>query len=141
MKKVLSLVGLAALMALVVGVALSDQTIPFPFWQHASGCTTFWSIANYGCSTGVTVTINLLDAAGVLVQSTTSTINNGMAWLPDTATWGGGWYTKGDNLGFGVYQLTANADCVYLWAAVYGLLPQGQTGFTIIMPQNPYGVP
>jgi len=141
MKKVLSLVGLAALMALVVGVALSDQTIPFPFWQHASGVTTFWSITNYGCTTPVTVTIGMYDAGGTLVQATTSTVQNGMAWMPDTATWGGGWYTSGDQLGFGLYSIIANNNCVYLWAAVYGLLPAGQTGFTIIMPQNPYGMP
>lgn len=141
MKKILSLLGLAALMAMVVGVALSDQTVPFPFWQHASGVTTFWSITNYGCTDQITVTINLLRPDGSLVQATTGTIDNGLAWQPDTASWGGGWYTSGDELGYGIYQMVANADCVYLWAAVYGLLPQGQTGFTIIMPGNPYGVP
>jgi hypothetical protein len=139
--KFLSLLGLAALMAMVVGVALSDETIPFPFWQHASGVTSFWSITNYGCANPVTVTINLLDGDGNLVQATTGTIDDGKAWLPDTATWGGGWYTSGDSLGFGLYQLDADADCVYLWEACYGLLPQGQTGFTVIMPLNPYGVP
>ena len=139
MKKVLSVVGLAALMALVVGVAIGDQVVPFPFWQHAAGVTTFFSVSNYGCTTAVTVTINLLDGAGALVQATTSTIANGTAWMPDTAAFSG-WYTGGDNLGFGLYDIIADIDCVFLWAAVYGLLPQGQTGFTIVMPGNPYGV-
>ncbi|MBN2056709.1 hypothetical protein JW905_17410 [bacterium] len=140
MKKILGILGLAALMALVVGVALGDQLIPFPYWQHGAGVSTFWSISNYGCDVPAVVTINLLNAGGSLVQSTVGTIANEAGWLVDTASWGGGWYTSGNASGFGTYDLAASADCVYLWAAVYGVLPQGQTGFTIIMPANPYGV-
>jgi len=142
MKKVLAFMGLAALMALVVGVALSDQTIPFPYWQHGAGVSTFWSVTNYGCvANPITVTIQLNNVDGSLVQATTGTINNGQSWQPDTASWGGGWYTSGDRGGYGKYVITAPLDCAYLWGAVYGLLPAGQTGFTVIMPGNPYGMP
>jgi len=141
MKKLLALV--AALMTSVIGVALCDQTIPFPYWQHGAGVTTFWSVTNYGCTAPVNVTIHLLRVDGTEAVAINSTLTDGQCWQPDTASWGGGWYTVGDLAGFGLYEIVADLDCAYLWSAVYGLLwtGSGQTGFTVVMPQNPYGVP
>lgn len=139
MKKVLMLCLAIVLVPIIVGTVLMNETVPFPFWQHGSGVTTFWSITNYGCEDPITVSLVLTGSQGQAIQSKTTLLSNGTAWMPDTASWGGGWYTSGDNTGFGLYLIEADADCCYLWAAVYGLLPQGQTGFTIVMPQNPYG--
>ena len=139
MKKLVTLVGLVALMVVAIGVVLADEVVPFPFWQHGYGVTTFWSVSNiYGNI--ATVTINLLLNDGTLVQATTGTVSNFTAWMPDTGSWGG-WYTSGDQVGFGYFYIQSQTDSIYLWSAVYGLLPQGQTGFTIVLPQNPYGVP
>jgi len=140
MRKLATFVGMVAVMMVAAGVAFSDQTVPFPFWQHGYGVTTFWSISNVGQANAATVTINLRRPNGSLVQATTGTIANMNAWLPDTGAFDG-WYTSGNNLGWGTYAITSAADTVYLWECIYGLIPWGQTGFTVIMPQNPYGVP
>lgn len=126
-------------MVMAVGVAIGDELVPFPFWQHGAGVTTFWSISHTGTSYPI-VTISLYKADGSFVQATTSTVNPGTAWMPDTAKWGQ-WYTMGMSSGFGYYEIASTEDTVYLWGCVYGILTgQGQTGFTIVMPQNPYGL-
>ncbi len=141
MKKVGLFLGLAAIMLIAVGIAIGDETVPFPFWQHGWGCTTFWSASQYGGTTDAVVTISLLGMDGALVASTTGTVAEGQAWAPDSAVWGGAWYTAGNGMGFGLYEVTAGTESVYLWGCIYGSLsPAGQAGYTLVMPGNPYGV-
>jgi hypothetical protein len=140
MKKVGLLLALSAIMMIAVGIAIGDETVPFPFWQHGWGCTTFWSASQYGGSSDAVVTVTLLGLDGTQIASTTGTVAEGTAWAPDSGSWGG-WYTQGNAFGFGLYQVTSTMDTVYLWGCIYGgLSPSGQAGYTLVMPANPYGV-
>ncbi len=122
------------------GLVTADEIVPFPFWQHGFGVTTFFSVVNAGPTTG-RVTIHLMAPDGTLIQATLpSDIAPNNAWLPDTGSWGG-WYIQGNRLGWGYFEIESDHDQFYLWSCVYGLLPWGQTGFTIVLPQNPYGNP
>jgi hypothetical protein len=125
-------------MMLVASVGFADEVVPFPFWQHGWGSTTFWSVSNVG-GNSATVTINLMQTDGSLVQSTSATVANGQAWMPDTAAFDG-WYTSGVLLGWGTFDIVSTTDTLYLWSCVYGILPWGTAGYTIVLPQNPYGV-
>lgn len=142
MKKGLLALAMILVFGLTANVALTDETVVYPFWQHGWSCTTFWSAANVSTTDTVTVTINLLDKDGALVDSTSSTILPGAAWMPDTYM---AWYDKDplnpNKLGFGNYEVVANDNVVYLWGCVYGVIPGGLAGFTLVLPQNPYGQP
>ena len=139
MKKGLLALAMILVFGLTANVALTDETVVFPFFQHGWGCTTFWSAANVGTA-DVVVTINMLSEDGTLHASTTGTVQPGGAWLPDTGNWQP-WYTAGDGLGFGNYVVTGTTtDTVYLWGCIYGTLGAGGlAGFTLVLPQNPYG--
>ncbi len=66
----------------------------------------------------------------------------GSAWLPDTGSWDGPWYTSGDRLGFGNVEISnTTVDCVHVWACIYGTVTADGTsaGYTLVLPQNPYG--
>jgi hypothetical protein len=139
MRKLATFVGLVAVMMVAAGITFSDELVPFPFWQHGWGCTTFFSVANVNAPASAVVTITLMKTDGSVMQATTGTVANYNCWLPDTGNWDG-WYTAGDYLGWGTFQLTSTSDTVYLWSCIYGALPQGQAGYTIVLPQNPYGV-
>ncbi len=133
---------LAALFCIgVSGIVRADETVVFPFFQHGWGCTTFWSIVNTHPTYSAVVTLNLLDADGSLRSSIWSYVSPGRAWLPDTGFWDGAWYTSGDRLGFGNFEIIATTDCVHLWACVYGTVTADGTsaGYTLVLPQNPYG--
>lgn len=141
MKKGLLAVAMVVVLGMVANVALTE-TVFFPYWQHGWSCQTFFSVGNAG-DVPVVVTINLLDAAGDLVQSTTGTVEPGGAWFPDTEQ---AWYTSGDQNGFGTFVTDFGtetpADVVYLWGCIYANLTgigMGQPGFTLVLPQNPYG--
>ena len=136
MKKLLVGVSMVLVLGLVANVALSDETIPFPFWQHGWSIMSFWSIVNVDTA-NVTVTINGLLTDGTPHFSTTATIAPNTAWQPATYE---GWYGAGDGFGFGNYGIQATGDVVYLWGAVFALLSNMQPGYTIVMPGNPYGV-
>ncbi len=142
MKKLTLALGLIAVLGLVANVAFTDETVSFPYWQHTGSfnLSTFFSITNAASGNSATVTINLLDADGNLVQATTGTVDPGTGWFPDTALWQG-WYTGSDNGGFGTFDIVSTTDTVSLWGCVYSLPGNGtQPGFTIVMPGNPYGV-
>lgn len=140
-----------ALTSMVVGVAIADEVVPYPFWQHGWGCTTFFSVTNnddIATGTDATVTVNLLDKVdGSVVAATTSTVSPQTAWMPDTGNWDPDmwWQTQSTTpdktyLGFGTFDMTSDAAKIYLWACIYGSLsPVGQAGYTIVMPGNPYG--
>ena len=151
MKKLTIALAMVLCMGLVANVALSDETVPFPFWQHGSQILTFWSIANTHPTSDVTVTIEMLSPAGVQHCATTSTIAASSAWQPGTYE---DWYQNytgfpGGNIdgtGFGLYKIdvpgtTADFDCVHVWAAVLAVTADSQPGYTIINPGNPYGIP
>ncbi len=133
------------LLCLLVSAAgiVADETVPFPFWQHGWGCTTFWSLANYGGSGTAYADLRLFNLDGELVAYTFGgAVPPGQAWMPDTALWGGSWYSAGNNVGFGIIEIEHNENSVYLWGCIYGALdPAGQAGYTIVFPQNPYGMP
>jgi hypothetical protein len=139
MKKGLLAVAMILVLGLTANVALTQETVVFPFFQHGWGCTTFWSAANVSATETATVTINMLAEDGSLVESTTGTVAPGAAWLPDTGSWGYG-YAAGDALGFGNYVVDGvTTDCVYLWGCIYGTVGDGLAGFTLVLPNNPYG--
>jgi hypothetical protein len=140
MKRLALFLSLAAMIVVAAGITFSDEVVPYPFWQHGWGSTTFWSVSNVGGSSTAIVTINLMQSDGTLVQATTGTIANGVAWMPDTAAFDG-WYTSGVNLGWGTFDIQSTSDTLYLWSCVYGILPWGTAGYTIVLPQNPYGLP
>lgn len=142
MKKGLLALAMILVFGLTANVALTDETVVYPFFQHGWGCTTFWSVANDGAAPAV-VTINMLLEDGSLHDSTTATVEAGEAWLPDTGNWQP-WYTKGNALGFGNFVIDSDEDAIYLWACIYGAVPgilgsDGQAGYTLVLPQNPYG--
>lgn len=146
MKKLFIGVGMVLMLGLVANVAFSDETVPFPYWQHGWTLQSFWSCVNAG-ATDVTITIEMYKSTdGLLNASTVGTLAPDEAWLPDTSV--GSWYTDqvppGDqNAGAGLYKITSAHDNVYLWGCVYSyLVPsgQGQPGFTVVMPGNPYGL-
>ncbi|MBN1297143.1 hypothetical protein JXA80_10215 [bacterium] len=140
MKKAFVAIAMVLVFGLMANVALTDETVPFPFWQHGFSIQGFWSIVNAGTQPA-TVTINLFDGAtGNWLISTTATVNAGAAWQPGTAE---AWYDIGDNYGFGNYDIQATEDEIYLWGAVFANLVAtggGQPGYTIVMPGNPYGM-
>lgn len=138
MKKVLVGVTMVLALALVANVAFSDETVPFPFWQHGWSIMAFWSVTNAGTQP-CTVTIQMLQTDGSLHCSTTSTIQPDNAWQPfsgDTS-----WYDCGNGLGWGKYIVQSTEDATYLWGAVLADLGNSQPGYTIILPGNPYGIP
>ena len=144
MKKLTMALALVAVLGLVSNVAFTDETVTFPFWQHTItslfNLTTFFSVSNDASApSSATVTINYLQADGTLVTSTTGTVAPGTAWFPDTRAFQG-WYTYGNNSGFGTFDITSAGNYVSLWGCVYGLPGDGsQPGFTIVLPGNPYG--
>ena len=135
MKKIALLLGL---MVATVGVAIADDVVPFPFFQHGSGVSTFFSATNVDETDAVTITIDLKDLDGVTMYSTTMTVDPGACWLPST----GQPWCRSDSWGYGTFTLQASADVVYLWGCVYGMLEGGsaQAGFTLVLPGNPYGI-
>ena len=138
MKKLFVGVAMVLVLGLVANVAFTDEIVPFPLWQHGWAIMSFWSVSNNAASGSATVTINLLKANGTLWFSTTGTVVAGQAWQPSTAE---AWYTAGNGVGFGNYTIVSTTDSVYLWGAVYASLSNMQPGYTVILPQNPYGVP
>jgi len=141
MRKLFIGVGMVLALGLVANVALSDQTIPFPFYQHGWDLMSFWSVTNDATSVEtVTVTIyGLRTSDGSTHFSTTSAIDPGMCW--QSATYGG-WWTHGAGSGYGKYEITdCTAKTVHLWGAVFAIVTGMQPGYTVIMPANPYGTP
>ncbi|MBN1297142.1 hypothetical protein JXA80_10210 [bacterium] len=64
-----------SMMGLMPYSAFSDETVPFPFWQHGFSIQGFWSIVNAGTQPA-TVTLTLFDSAtGSFLVSATSTIS------------------------------------------------------------------
>ena len=53
------------------------------------------------------------------------------------------WYEGGDEkIGFGYFDVEAEGDFVYLWGCIFADLTGqnlGQPGYTLVLPQNPYG--
>ena len=149
MKKLMVAVSMVLAMGLVANVALSDETIPFPFWQHGSGIYCFWSISNTNDTDTVTVTIELLRGNGDAFLSTTSTVDPETAWQPGSyETWFSEESGGASGFGWGRYHVNNGGfddlahDCVTLWGAVLGFAADGtQPGYTIILPGNPYGSP
>lgn len=142
MKIGLFFIGVCVSLALTVNIALSE-TVFFPYWQHGWSCQTFFSIVNANPAETVSITLNLLDNTGVVLVSATSWLSPGDAWFPDTE---GGWYTIGDQNGFGNFEIdwlgADPSNSVYLWGCIYANLTgmgMGQPGFTLVLPQNPYG--
>jgi len=119
-----------------------DETVPFPFWQHGWGITTFWSISDRLSEADAVVTINLLNGAGELNMNPEYAQDpiNGAAWQPTTAD---EWYTGDSGAGYGVYEIDNDYDTVYLWGAVFALVenPLMSPGYHVVMPGNPYGTP
>jgi len=145
MKKAFVAVAMMLVLGLMANVALTDETVPFPFWQHSYGLATFWSISNAGATAAsAVVTINLFDGVtNLLVASTTATVAPGAAWMPDSQWSSPSWYTAPEGMGFGNFDIEATTDTVYLWACVYTDLTGsngGIPGYTIVMPGNPYGM-
>lgn len=123
-------------------VALAE-TVFFPYWQHGWSCQTFFSIINTNPEEQASITLYLLDDTGWLITSALCLLGPGDAWLPDTE---GPWYTDGDHNGFGYFEIdwlgADPSDSIYLWGCVYANLTgigMGQPGFTLVLPQNPYG--
>lgn len=142
MKKAFVAIAMVLVFGLMANVALTDETVPFPFWQHGFSIEGFWSIVNAGTAPAE-VTINLFDGVtGNFLISTTSTVNAGAAWQTGSNS-AYGWYDAGDNYGFGNYEMVTTEDALYLWGAIFADLAAagyGQPGYTIIMPGNPYGL-
>jgi len=140
MKKAFVAIAMVLVFGLMANVALTDETIPFPFWQHGFQIQAFWSVVNAG-TTPAEVTINLFNGAnGSFLISTTATVAAGGAWQPGSYE---DWYDVGDNFGFGNYEIVGGEDAIYLWGAVFADLTgigYGQPGYTIVMPGNPYGL-
>jgi hypothetical protein len=139
MKKGLLVISMVVVLGLVANMAFTDETVPFPFWQHGWAIMSFWSITNVAGGTDAVVTVNMLAADGVLHASTTGTVISGQAWQISSAE---AWYDDtgaGDGAGFGTYEIATTADTIYLWGAVYADLGTSQPGYTIILPGNPYG--
>lgn len=151
MKKAFVLAAMMLIVGLMANVALTNETVPFPYWQHNYGLATFWSITNVGTTDSV-VTINLFEENGdsdAFLASTTKTITAGACWQPDTQWSPDTWYQLGaakDAQGFGNFEIVATEDQTYLWACVYADLGNstegggGVPGYTIVMPGNPYGL-
>ncbi|MGB3976581.1 MAG: hypothetical protein WBM02_06800 [bacterium] len=141
MKKALLALSMIAVFGLVANVALTE-TVYFPCWQHGWGLQTFFSVSNASPdpAENAVVTINLCDEAGSILATTTGTVAPGTCWLPDTEQT---WYTAGDGIGFGHFIVNPmSEDCVYLWGCIYTNLTAakaGMPGFTLVLPQNPYG--
>jgi hypothetical protein len=138
MKKSLVVLGMVVALGMVANVAFSDETVWFPFWQHGLGIMSFWSVTNSHPTQTVTVTINQLLIDGTLHDSTTSTIAAGTCWQPGSYDT---WFDQGDGAGFGSYVIQSTVDSVYLWGCVFAITADSQPGYTVILPQNPYGVP
>jgi hypothetical protein len=148
MKKGLLALTMVVALGLVANVALTqDDTVYFPFWQDGFGMGTFFSVSNAHETLPVDVTINLLDEAGDVLVATTGTVQPGTVWLPDTYM---DWYkdvVTEDAIGFGNFEIDwlgeTPSNNVYLWGCVYTFVvaPYGnmQPGFTLVLPQNPYG--
>ena len=138
-------IGLAMVLSLVLvaNVAFTNESVPFPFWQHGWAIMSFFAVTNDGAAPA-TVTITMLNADGSLRQATTNSVTNGTAWQTDTATWSG-WYTAGNGSGFGYYDITSAENATYLWGCCYALVTSAggnsQPGYTVILPGNPYGQP
>lgn len=141
MKKAVVLFGMVLALGMVANVALSDETVIFPFWQKGYGLQTFYSVANGG-GTNMTVTVEQLNFDGSFHSSTTATVLPGTCWAPDTGL--EGWCTT-DGLGFGRYIIVASEDACHTWSCLYSWVPDivpgvaAQPGFTMTMPGNPYG--
>jgi hypothetical protein len=143
-------VGITMVLALtfVANVALSDEVVPFPFWQHGWGIMAYWSVYNSSAIDTVTVTINgYNNADGLLVMSTTATVGPEVSWQPFSAEqWFIDQWTADQVVGYGNYTIEAptgaTGDVVYLWGCIYsevmGNVPF-QPGYTVILPDNPYG--
>ena len=145
MKKAVVILGMVFALGLVANVALSDETVIFPFWQKGAGMSTFYSIANAG-TLPITGTVEQMTNAGVLHSSTTATVQPGQAWGPDCwETW---CTSHGDGMGFGRYLISSTENRTYLWSCLYsycaGLGGPGvdaQPGFTMNVEGAPFGTP
>ena len=147
MKKAFVAVALILVLGLMSNVALTDETITFPYWQHSYGLATFWSISNAGTVDSV-VTINLFadDPGGdYFFTSTTATVAPGTSWQPDSQ-WSATQWLPSEGKGYGNFEVVTTEANVYLWACVYADLGNSLTGgggvpgYTIVLPGNPYGI-
>jgi hypothetical protein len=146
MKKLFIGTAMVLVLGLVANIAFTDESVPFPFWQHGWAIMSFWSVTNAApARSSAIVTINMLRTDGTLHFSTTGVVDGGTAWQlsTDQADQGGqrGWFTAGNGAGFGRYDIVSDTDTVYLWGAVFANLGNMQPGYTIVMPGNPYGIP
>jgi len=139
MKKGILALAMILVLGLTANVALTVETVTFPYWQEGFGSKTFFSVSNVSETEDAIVTINLMNTTGALLQSTVGTVAPGTAWLPDTSA---AWFLPEQGLGFGNFVVTGvTDDVVYLWGCVYGPnSPSGVAGFTLVLPQNPYGM-
>ncbi len=148
MKKGLLALSMIVVLGLVANVALTE-TVYFPFWQHGWACVTFFSVSNAHATDPAVVSITLMNEQGQELISTSNTIAAGTCWLPETTE---AWYQDhfaavsptGDGTGFGKFEIDPmGEDCVYLWGCIYAQVTQptwsAQPGFTLVLPQNPYG--
>ncbi len=154
MKKALLALTMVLAIGLMSNVAFTDEVWPYAFWQHGWDCFTFWSVTNFHPTGSITATVTLKDETGAFVASTAATVLAQASFQP--ATEGSAWYPyQGDDkLGYGTYSVdtpaeTAEWDCVYVWACVYGHAAYQTTsfgsgifqpGFTVVDPGNPHGV-
>jgi hypothetical protein len=139
MKKLFVGVTLVLVLGLMANVAFTDETVPFPFWQHGWAIMSFWSLVNSADTGTANVTINLLRADGTPHFTVSHDLPAGQAWQLSTDT-AEGWYTGGNGAGFGTYDIISDTDSLYLWGAVFANLGNMQPGYTIVMPGNPYGM-
>lgn len=146
MKKLLVGVTMVLALSLVANVALSDEVVPFPFWQHGWGIMAYWSVFNNDTVESVTVTINgYNNADGALVMSTTATLAPQQSWQPFTAEqWFIDQWTADQVVGYGNYSIIGVTDSVFLWGCIYSEVNINgqpfQPGYTVILPDNPYGL-
>jgi len=130
MKKVLAL---ACLGTLLLASSVFGAAKPIPFYQVGGGETFFVAVTNVSTSS-VSYTIDLFNAAGTKIFSTSPTIaanavtlwDSGDNLVPNT----GGITAWPDGANFGTGTVTsATANSIVAWGVVYAGTPQ--TGFTV----------
>ena len=141
MRKYIIPVLMILFMTVVAHLALTDETVPFPYWKHDDHTYTFFSIINSHETESATITINFQGLSGSPSLSKTASIGPQSAWQPASYE---GWYFVGPGSGIGNIRLETGGqgseyDTIYIWGAVFSSLSDSSPGFTLILTGNPYG--
>ncbi len=141
MRKFIIPVVMILFMTVVAHLALTDETVPFPYWKHGDGIFTFFSIVNAHETESAIITISFQEPDGSLFLSKSAQIGAGGAWLPASYE---SWWVVGPGSGYGSIRMETGGqgpeyDTIYIWGAVFGSLADSSPGFSLLLTGNPYG--